>query len=123
MKLRMKEIREMQGLSQEEVADKLGVKTSRYGTWERQDRNMSLQQAYEVTEVLHCTLEELVGRSPKRVYADDRQARMNEDYELLDDDGRARAADAVRGVVLTSKEKSDADPLARPGPQDHIDVA
>lgn len=61
MELHLKELRIRRNLSQEEIAALLSIKKSRYGTWERGERMMSLEQAYNCCLVLGCTLNDLVG--------------------------------------------------------------
>lgn len=62
MDLQLKRIRKMRGVKQGEIARELGVKTSRYGTWERGERNMSFPQACAIADILDCTLDEIAGR-------------------------------------------------------------
>ncbi|HAM14583.1 MAG TPA: hypothetical protein DCP91_01690 [Eggerthellaceae bacterium] len=71
MELRLKEIRSRRGLSQDELANMLGIKKSRYGTWERGERMMSLEQAYNCAVVLGCTLNDLVGMSAENLAPDE----------------------------------------------------
>lgn len=70
MELKLKRLRQTAGLSQDEMAAKLTevmgteIKVSRYGTWERGERMMNLEQAYNCAVALGCTLNDLVGMSP-----------------------------------------------------------
>lgn len=98
MNLQLKRLRNLKGLSQEDIAESLGIKKSRYGTWERGERMMSLEQAYNVTEVLGCTLEELVGRAPVRSFADPGQAALNACYENMNDDGKGTLVSVARSL-------------------------
>ncbi len=71
MKLCLKELRARRGLSQEDVARALGIKKSRYGTWERGDRMMNLEQAYNCCVALGCTLNDLVGMGGEQLGPDE----------------------------------------------------
>ena len=71
MNLRLKELRNRRGMSQEDVANALRIKKSRYGTWERGERMMSLEQAYDCAVVLGCTLNDLVGMSNEALAPDE----------------------------------------------------
>lgn len=96
MNLQLKRLRNIKGLSQEDMAESLGIKKSRYGTWERGERMMSLEQAYNVTEILGCTLDELVGRVPARSFADPDQAALNGYYESMNSHGRDMLLETAR---------------------------
>ena len=98
MNLQLKRFRSLRGYSQDEMAQKLGIKKSRYGTWERGERMMSLEQAYNVTEILGCTLDELVGRDHSRDFADPGQAALNACYENMNDDGKGTLVSVARSL-------------------------
>lgn len=78
---------------------------------------MSLEQAYNVTEVLDCTLDELVGRQPPKpgTYADANQQRLNNYYESLNEKSKddlvgfvgSFAADPARRIVKDGKDIDD----------------
>ena len=92
MDILLKQIRTEKGLSQEEMAKLIGVKTSRYGTWERGERMLNLEQAYNCAVVLGCTLNDLVGMKTNRSYADQRQTAINAHFETFNDSGRTELA-------------------------------
>lgn len=98
MNLQLKRFRSLRGYSQDEMAQKLGIKKSRYGTWERGERMMSLEQAYNVTEILGCTLDELVGRDHSRDFADPGQAALNACYENMNEDGKGTLVSVARSL-------------------------
>lgn len=114
--LQLQRIRKRAGYNQQEMSDLLGVKKRTYGSWEREEVMMSLEQAYNVTEVLDCTLDELVGRQPPKPgsYADANQQRLNNYYESLNEKSkddlvgfvRSFAADPARRMV---KDRQDID--------------
>ena len=99
MNLQLKRLRQLRGLSQEDMASKLDIKKSRYGTWERGDRMMSLEQAYMITEILGCTLDELVGREPSVSYSDPMQAELNSCYSKMNESGRTLLAEAAKSIA------------------------
>lgn len=55
-------MRERVGMTQQEVADMLGVKRRRYGDWETERREINLRDALRLADMFGCTLEELAGR-------------------------------------------------------------
>lgn len=86
MKLQLKAIRESRGLSQQEIADALNIPVRRYGSWERGERNMNLEDACKIADVLHCSLDEIAGSSSSPpIYHDGRQQALNTCYEKLND--------------------------------------
>ena len=62
MNLQMKSIRIKQGLKQEEAATLCGIPTRRWGSYERGERGLSLEDACQIADVLECSLDELAGR-------------------------------------------------------------
>lgn len=111
MNLQLKQIRQRMGLSQEEMASRLSslmeceVKVSRYGTWERSDRMMNLEQAYYCAVALGVTLNDLVGMESQRVYADRRQEAINAHFDTFNDEARTD--------VYKMVERMSHDPHAR----------
>ena len=64
MKLQLKAIRVERGLTQDEMAEKLGIKSRTYGSWERGEVMLNLEQAYNCACVLKCTIDDLVRERP-----------------------------------------------------------
>ena len=69
MDLQLMKLRKMAGYrNRDDFAEKLGVNKYTYRSWESGTAMMSLEQAYNVTEVLGCTrLRSTIGR-PAGVY-------------------------------------------------------
>nr|WP_302962689.1 helix-turn-helix transcriptional regulator [uncultured Adlercreutzia sp.] len=90
MDLQLKKLRTLKGLSQDEMAEKLGVKTSRYGTRERGERMLSLKQAYDCAVILGCSIDAIAGYTPPVSYSDPAQEALNGYWESMNADGRER---------------------------------
>lgn len=60
-KLQLKEMRKLAKMSQQELADAIGVTRGVIGSWEREEVNLPLDKACDIAKVLKCTLEELAG--------------------------------------------------------------
>ena len=60
--LKLKDIRKEKGLTQEELANAVGVSTRVLGAWERCDTEFPFNYAVEIADMLGCSLEELAGR-------------------------------------------------------------
>ncbi|WP_342304146.1 helix-turn-helix transcriptional regulator [Methanolobus sp. ZRKC5] len=59
MKTRIKELRARYDLTQEDLANKVGVRRETIGFLEKGKYNPSLKLAYKVSEVLETTIDEL----------------------------------------------------------------
>ena len=59
MRLMLNALRRNAGLSQQELADKLGIPRRTYGSYEREERPLNLRQAAAICEVLGCTPNDL----------------------------------------------------------------
>jgi transcriptional regulator with XRE-family HTH domain len=58
-------IRETKGLTQEQVAEKLGVSPTAYGDFERGDNDPRLSKLQKIAEILEMPLSELIDLSEK----------------------------------------------------------
>lgn len=96
MNLKLKELRQLKGLRQAEVADAVGVKVATYRTWENEKRTMSFPQAIACAEILGCTTDELAGRKPVRRYSDPSQEALNGYYESMNERGRQTLVESAR---------------------------
>ena len=52
----IKMIRVKRGLSQNDVADKLGICRQAYSIWENHSKDVSLYRLYSLTKVLNCEI-------------------------------------------------------------------
>lgn len=100
-------------------ANVLGVKTGTYTSWEQGESIFSYEQAWEIADALHCTLDELGGRQfDARRYSDLRQERMNLAYESLADSEKGTIAGVVESYARDTArriEKNGAeDPVGAP---------
>lgn len=60
----LRNIRERQGLLQEEIAKTLGVSRSAIAMWESGKANPRGETLVKLADALNCTIDELYGRSP-----------------------------------------------------------
>lgn len=72
MNLRLRQLRESQGISVATMVDRLGIQDSRYRKWESQAAAMPLEYAIRCCSILHCTMDELTDRGPMVLSADER---------------------------------------------------
>lgn len=107
MDLQLKKLRKLNGLTQEELAKKVGAKLPTYRTWERGTTMMSLEQAMKVSEVLGCALEELVGRvSNEKISRDEMKLLSN--YRILPDHEKIAASTVLEGMAANARAQGEA---------------
>lgn len=116
MELVLKQLRERKGLTQQEVADALGVKVATYRTWEQGIVNITLENALRVSSVIGCTPNDLCdwySTHPKTAAADEAPdtQRLLSAYEELSEEGREVAVNVVSGLTATYPQGLDTDEL------------
>ena len=74
--MNIKGMRVRSGLTQQEVADAMGISRTRFGNWENEYREINFKEACMLADVLECTLDELAGR----------ETQQQDQYELSDDE-------------------------------------
>ena len=63
MRFKLQEMRKRAGFkSAKAFADHIGMNVGTYTNYEQGKRNLTLEQAWEFADELHCTLDELAGR-------------------------------------------------------------
>ena len=95
----IKKMRESAGLSQQDVADALGVKKPRYGDWERETTQINLRDAIRLADLFGCTLDELANHHVESAFPSlsPEERRLLDAYKTANAQGRA-AIDAVAGA-------------------------
>ena len=86
MKLMLRELREARGLKPRQMYERLGVEDSRYRKWESEAAQIPLEYAILCCDVLHCTLDELAGRTPISLTSGEQE--LLECYRSTDERGR-----------------------------------
>lgn len=95
----IKAMRQRKGLTQQEVADYLGIKKPRYGDWERETREINLRDAIRLADLFGCTLDELANHHVDSAFSSlsPEERRLLDAYKTANAQGRA-AIDAVAGA-------------------------
>lgn len=60
---RIRDIRQARGMTQKELADRLGVNQSMISDYESGKVDLSLTKAVKIADILECNLNDLLGRS------------------------------------------------------------
>ena len=99
MKLQLMRLRKEAGYkNRKTIADELGISERKYKSWETGEVKLTLADACDIADLLHCTLDELAGRSFQPAeYSDPRQQSLNYSYSLLDD----RSKGELAGIAST----------------------
>lgn len=107
MEFAIKKMRMSAGMSQQEVAEKSMMPVRRYGSYERGERMVSLEDAVYIADALGCTLDELAGRTAPSV------SRLSDaERELVSVYRRSDAIDRtlIERVAGIKKENGDSVP-------------
>ena len=106
MEVSLKKIRKSRGLSQQEMAKLLGVKTTRYGSWERGERMLSAAQLVDCSRVLDCSTDEVLGMEIKTPFADQREAELHRIWRGLDRGRQDRLIASARDMKAAKSAES-----------------
>lgn len=86
MNLRLKEIRKERGLKGVQMAARMGVSQPNYSAWENGKTSFTLEQACQLADILHCTLDELAGR---KMSLEPQVESIANEWRSMNGDGRA----------------------------------
>lgn len=110
MSLQLRQLRKKTGLTQEELAKKIGGTARVIGAWERGETQLQLEDAARIADVFGCTLDELAGREWPPGRGDPMHAELVSSYDRASQEGRRAIMTVARSVAETSGEGSE-----RPG--------
>ena len=112
----IKKMREHAGLSQQQVADYLGIKTPRYGDWERETTTINLRDAIRIADLFQCTLDELAGRDWPKASSPPLSRTEHgivDAYRACDQSGQEAIQAAVDGISRRFDKKGHKDMAER----------
>lgn len=104
----LKYLREKEGLSKSELADKLKVNQSTISRWENGDMGVKVDNAYDVATTLNVDLPSLVGKDLRS----EQVKKFNEIDELLFSKAKDLSDEdklVVMSVIDSIKKKADSD--------------
>ena len=84
MENKLKELRIRRHYSQQQMAEMIGIKTSRYGSWERGERMLNAAQLVQCARVLDCSTDEILGLPINQSFSDPREAELHRVWQGLD---------------------------------------
>lgn len=106
----IKRLREQAGLSQAELAERVGVKTRTLGSWERGEREPDLMTAWMLADAMDCTIDELAGRpKPTGVegyeFGDPHFERIERAYSELNRDSQMLLAEFAESFACDPRRR------------------
>lgn len=122
MEIQLKRLRREAGYkSRDAFAAALGdpYNARQIKAWEIGERKLSLEQACVIADFLECSLDELAGRSFRRLEApapDPAHRGLVESYDSLSEEGREVADSVMAGLRVTHPKRRDLPCLAPASP-------
>ena len=105
-KTNLQELRKKAGFkSARAFAEHVGIPCDTYTKYEQGATNMTLLQAWEFADILHCTLDELAGRTVPSITPD--EMTLVDGYRYADDGQRFVMLATAKAVI--DKANADAD--------------
>lgn len=106
MNTNIKSMRKARKMTQDDLAAAVGVTKRVVSSWERNESEITLEDACAIADVFNCTLDELAGRNfNPGGYTDKRQESMNRDYLGMSEDDK-NAVSAMVSAFATSRRAS-----------------
>lgn len=94
---RLKELRALKGLSQVELAEKLGVSKSLIGAYETGDRNPGYENLEEIADYFNVSMDYLTGKDSRSMYYLDPEV-AEKAQEIYEDPNTRILLDAKRDL-------------------------
>lgn len=118
MKLQLMRLRKDAGYkSRRDMAKALGISERKYKSWETEETRLTLDDACDIADFLHCTLDELAGRDFHPIsYSDPRQRDMNAAWEQMTEEGKTDTAKLVVRLSNTAEYEPAQAGASKSGP-------
>lgn len=109
--LKMKELRKLRKLTQNQLAMMIGETDRVVGAWERGETALPLDSAYKIAIALGCSVNDLCGwpegKNEGRVFEDDFEEELLRCYRASTPDRQDRILDTARDAAAMSKEMAE----------------
>lgn len=121
MELVLKQVRERCGYTQRQLADELGVKVATYRTWEQGSVKLTLENAFNIANVLGCTPNDLCDwyathprERPRQAHLDPEREALLANYDRCTPERRDMLMQQAMDGAYISQERPERDvPAAR----------
>ena len=105
-------LRKRAGLSQQDMADRIGVKKRTYASWERGEVTFSASQLVDCARVLDCSTDEILGLEIRTEFADPREAELHRVWRGLDIERQDRLLATAQDLELAKRNERSAHKVA-----------
>ena len=114
MKEQLQQLRKSRGLTQDDLAEILGISLSSYQKYERDAISPSYETLCKIADFYHVTTDYLLGREPATDTFDmlqlpEDQKSVMERYASFPDDVRAIVLDAIKELAEAAKKRQKLD--------------
>lgn len=96
MDLQLRKLRKSRGMTQDELAQAIGVTKRIIGAYERGETMMTLEAAADCALVLNCTIDAIAGIEQPATFSDPEQTALNGYYHSMNDEGRAALVNTAK---------------------------
>lgn len=113
----LKSLRQKEGITQAEAAEKLGVSLSSYQKYERDKGSVmpSLDVLVKIADMYRVTTDYLLGREkPSIYYHEGLEERLKDTYKKLPREVRANILQAMYDAVVGYQKEQEPEPVAQP---------
>lgn len=86
----------------------VGFNVSTYTGYEQGKGMFSYEKAWIMADALHCSMDALGGRKSPTRYADSDQEQINRQYEMMNDEGKKQAMQAVNNTYANRSNRKSA---------------
>lgn len=100
MKLMLKELRIAAGLTQQELANALNIPLRTYGSYEREERALTLKLSLAICDALGCTPNDLVGRPINGLTPD--ESTLVKNYRACNEPARTSILEIAKNSALAT---------------------
>lgn len=104
----LRDIRERKGITQQQLADRMGVDRSTIAQWESGVSMPRMGKAIELVQYFCISLDDLVSGETAQPSLTMEETELLESFRSLDEAGRRAALYAVRGIAAAHHQSGDA---------------
>lgn len=112
--MRLKELRQINGLTQSQLADKLGCNQTAIGKYERGDLQPSIETLFKLADIFGCSVDYLLGREDNfgnisikaNINLTAEEKRLFELFNRLSKERRLTIIDTMRFMVEPDTEST-----------------